>query len=57
MAELEAESAKLQEQVLQAFQRLKADEVVVGRARKALAIALTLLDEGAAPTAAERKSS
>ena len=44
----------LQEQVLQAYQRLKSDEAVVGRARKALAIALTLLDESSEE---ERKSS
>jgi CheY-like chemotaxis protein len=45
IAELEAEGQKLQEQLLQAYQRLKTDEAVAGRARKALAIAITLLDE------------
>jgi DNA-binding response OmpR family regulator/chromosome segregation ATPase len=55
MTELEAESTKLQEQVLHAYQKMRNDETIVARARKALAIALTLLDEGAAEE--ERKSS
>ncbi len=54
ITELEAEGQKLQEQLLQAYQRLKTDEAVAGRARKALAIAITLLDEN---NGAERKSS
>ncbi|MSP63311.1 MAG: response regulator [Myxococcales bacterium] len=45
ITEFEAESAELQEQVLAAHQRIKSDATTVGRAKKALAIALTLLDE------------
>lgn len=44
IAELETESARLQEQVLAAIQRIKNNELIVARARTALAIALTLLD-------------
>ena len=44
--ELERQNAGYQEQVLRAFQKIKADEETVARAKKAMAIALTLLDEG-----------
>ena len=47
ISELEQESAGYQEQILRAYQRIKADESIVSRAKKALAIALTLLDESA----------
>ncbi|HVV82345.1 MAG TPA: hypothetical protein VHE35_04670, partial [Kofleriaceae bacterium] len=43
--ELERENATYQEQVLKAHQKIKADEALVARAKKALAIALTSLDE------------
>ena len=43
--ELERQNAGYQEQVLRAFQRIKTDEETVARAKKAMAIALTLLDE------------
>ena len=43
--ELEQESARFQDQILRAYQRIKADESTVQRAKKALAIALTLLEE------------
>ena len=42
---LEQENAGYQEQVLKAYQKIKADEATVARAKKAMAIALTLLDE------------
>jgi CheY-like chemotaxis protein len=42
---LEGENASYQEQVLKAYQKIKADEATVARAKKALAIALTALDE------------
>src|SRR5205814_128764 len=45
IAALEADNVAFQEQILKAYHRLKTDENVVARARKALAIALTLLDE------------
>jgi peptidoglycan hydrolase CwlO-like protein len=45
IAELEQESAGYQDQILKAYQRIKSDESIVSRAKKALAIALTLLDE------------
>jgi CheY-like chemotaxis protein len=47
ITELEQESAGYQDQILKAYQRIKSDESIVSRAKKALAIALTLLDEGA----------
>ncbi len=46
---LENENAAFQEQILRAYQRIKSDEGLVSRAKKALAIALTLLDESGAP--------
>jgi CheY-like chemotaxis protein len=42
---LETDNATYQEQVLKAYQRIKADEAKVARTQKALAIALTALDE------------
>jgi hypothetical protein len=47
IAEMEQESAGYQDQILKAYQRIKSDESIVSRAKKALAIALTLLDESA----------
>ena len=47
IADLEQESAGYQDQILKAYQRIKSDESIVSRAKKALAIALTLLDESA----------
>jgi CheY-like chemotaxis protein len=54
--ELEKQNAGYQDQVLKAYQKMKADEQTVEKAKKAMAIALTLLDNGqnnpppAAPT-------
>jgi CheY-like chemotaxis protein len=56
IADLERESAGYQEQILKAYQRLKTDENTVARAKKALAIALTLLDEST-PDGGEQPSS
>ena len=42
---LEQENASYQEQVLLAYQRIKSDEAMVARAKKAMAIALTVLDD------------
>jgi CheY-like chemotaxis protein len=42
---LETENASYQEQVLKAYQKIKADEATVSKAKKALAIALTALHE------------
>ncbi|MBI4512320.1 MAG: response regulator [Deltaproteobacteria bacterium] len=42
--ELEKQNASYQEQVLKAYQKIKSDEAVVQKAKKAMAIALTLLD-------------
>jgi CheY-like chemotaxis protein len=47
ITDLEQESAGYQDQILKAYQRIKSDESIVNRAKKALAIALTLLDESA----------
>jgi CheY-like chemotaxis protein len=45
ISELEQESAAFQDQILKAYQRIKNEETNIARAKKALAIALTLLDE------------
>jgi CheY-like chemotaxis protein len=56
VTELEAASAKNEERVLKAYQRLKGDERVKDKVRKALAIASQLLEDGPAPeSAAERE--
>ena len=47
---LEQENANYQEQVLRAYQKIKSDEAMVARARKAMAIALTVLDDQGNPT-------
>ncbi|WP_428265476.1 hypothetical protein [Haliangium sp.] len=47
-AELESQNADYQEQVLTAYRKIKSDEAAIDRAKKALAIALTLLDETSA---------
>src|SRR5262249_12233055 len=48
---LEHENASYQERVLRAYQKIKADEAMVARAKKAMAIALTVLDDPANPKA------
>ncbi|HEY6097927.1 MAG TPA: response regulator, partial [Anaeromyxobacter sp.] len=56
--ELETTSAKHEERVLKAYQKIKGDERLREKTRKALAIALQLLDEGAPaadPGPAEKK--
>ena len=52
--ELERQNAGYQEQVLRAFQKIKADETTVARAKKAMAIALTLLDDAEQAEAIEQ---
>jgi chromosome segregation ATPase len=47
---LEQENASYQDQVLRAYQKIKADEAMVSRARKAMAIALTVLDDDSGGT-------
>jgi DNA-binding response OmpR family regulator len=44
--ELEAQNAKNEERVLKAYQKIKGDEKIREKARKAVAIALQLLDDG-----------
>jgi chromosome segregation ATPase len=48
---LETENASYQDQVLRAYQKIKADEAMVARAKKAMAIALTVLDDDPKPKA------
>jgi chromosome segregation ATPase len=48
---VEHENASYQEQVLRAYQKIKADEAMVARAKKAMAIALTVLDDQGNPKA------
>jgi chromosome segregation ATPase len=47
---IEQENASYQEQVLRAYQKIKTDEAMVARARKAMAIALTVLDDQGNPS-------
>ena len=49
-AELEAKAAEYEDQILRAYQKLRSDEKVVDKAKKALAVALSLLDERSAPS-------
>jgi CheY-like chemotaxis protein len=51
-AELEAKSAEYEDQILRAYQKLRSDEKVVDRAKRALAVALQLLDDRAGPAPA-----
>ena len=52
VAELEAKVADYEDQVVRAFQRIRADDKTAEKTRRALAVALALLDErAAAPTA------
>ncbi|MBA2541616.1 MAG: hypothetical protein H0V17_18375, partial [Deltaproteobacteria bacterium] len=48
---LETENASYQDQVLRAYQKIKSDEATRARAQKALAIALTVLDDDSKPKA------
>ena len=45
--ELEAKSAEYEDQILRAYQKLRADEKLFDRAKRALAVALQVLDERA----------
>lgn len=57
VAEVEAASAKNEERVVKAYQKIKADEKVRDKVRKALAIATQLLEEGLpAESPAERRA-
>lgn len=49
VAELESTALKNEERVLKAYQKIRADEKVRDKVRKALSIASQLLDEGMAP--------
>jgi CheY-like chemotaxis protein len=56
LQEIEAAASKNEERVLKAYQKIKGDERLREKVRKALAIALQLLDEGApAESPAEKK--
>ncbi len=53
IADLEAKSADFEDQILHAYQKLRNDDKAIDKAKRALAVALTLLDErGAAPASA-----
>ena len=53
LAELERVNRGYQDQILRAHQKIRSDETTVDRAKKALAVALTLLDADAAPARPE----
>ena len=56
VADLEATNAKNEERVVKAYQKIKADEKVRDKVRKALAIATQLLEDGLpAESAAEKE--
>ncbi len=52
IAELEAKVADYEDQIVRAFQRIRADDKTADKTRRALAVALALLDERAAAPAA-----
>lgn len=53
VSELEGKVADFEDQILRAFQKMRADEKAIDKAKRALAVALTLLEErGAAAIAA-----
>jgi hypothetical protein len=54
VSELEATNAKNEERVVKAYQKIKADEKVRDKVRKALAIAAQLLEDGM-PAEAEKR--
>ncbi len=57
IGELEAKAADYEDQIVRAFQRLRADERTTEKVRRALAVGLALLDErAAATTQAQHKS-
>ena len=57
IAELEAKVADYEDQIVRAFQRIRADDKTTEKTRRALAVALALLDERAnAPTPAPRSA-
>ncbi len=55
LAAAEAESAKNEERIVKAYQKIKADEKVRDKVRKALSIAAQLLEESPAPDAGAEK--
>jgi CheY-like chemotaxis protein len=57
ITELETANSKNEERVVKAYLKIKGDEKVRDKARKALAIALQLLEEGLPPEAAGEKRS
>jgi len=56
VAELEAKVADYEDQVVRAYQRLRSDEKTTEKARRALAVALALIDERAAVPAPVMKT-
>jgi len=56
IAELEAKVADYEDQILRAYQRLRSDERTTEKARRALAVALALIDERAAVPAPVMKT-
>jgi len=48
-SELEAKLADFEDQILRAYQKLRNDDKIVDKAKRALAVALTLLDDRARP--------
>jgi CheY-like chemotaxis protein/chromosome segregation ATPase len=57
LTEVEAKSAELEDQILRAYQKLRGDEKIVEKAKRAMAVALSLLDGGAQPTQQQSASS
>ena len=55
ISELEAKVADYEDQIVRAFQRIRADDKTTEKTRRALSVALALLDERAAAPAAPRR--
>jgi CheY-like chemotaxis protein len=56
IAELETKLADFEDQILRAYQKLRNDDKIVDKAKRALAVALTLLDDRGAATPAAAAS-
>jgi chromosome segregation ATPase len=52
VGELETKLADFEDQILRAYQKLRSDDKIVDKAKRALAVALTLLDDRGAATPA-----
>ena len=52
ITELESKVADLEDQTLRAYKRIKDDEKAIDKAKRAVSVALTVLDERSSPVSA-----